>query len=162
MIHDFQLKATRLRPYIQWFVLSPVQWAAYEPVVALEWEMVPFQEDSLGEIPEGLKGVYTFVVRPSIANHDNCAYLLYVGRTIRQDFKERFRQYLREQSTSKPKRPHITDMLIKWNGYLCFCYAEIEDNEAIVQTEERLQKAYIPPLCRGFPTEIRNAMKVLI
>ena len=161
MVHDFEIQAMEFGSFKHWFILSPTQWVGYEPLVELEWNEVPFADGNENVIPPGEKGVYTFVLCPSIANHNKISYLLYVGMTINQDFKTRFKQYLRDRDTSKPRRKHITVMLTKWDGYLQFCYAKIDDTTKIFETEQRLQAAYIPPFIRTYPSQIRGAMQVL-
>lgn len=161
MPFDFQRQADELRPHEKRFILSPQQWAQYQPITDLVWQIVRFGTDQANSVPGNTRGVYTFVVQPGIANHNWCSYLLYVGKTTEQTFRKRFRQYLRERRDPKTKRPHITDMLTRWDGYLWFCYAEMTDKAAIVQTEDSLQKAYLPPFNKEFPAEIRDALKVL-
>jgi hypothetical protein len=161
MIHDFQLQASELREFQRTFIISPIQWAGYVPVVVTDWNLVHFEAGKVDDVPNGACGVYTFLVQPRIANHDHCSYLLYVGRTTEQDFRERFRQYLGEKASKKPRRPHITDMLNRWDGYLWFCYAQIQNPNDTKQTEKRLQVAFIPPFNREFPADIRAAVSVL-
>ena len=158
MIYDFQRKADELRPYRVPFVLSPGQWSEYDSPTDLRWRTVRFDPGETNNVPEGPKGVYTFIVKPGIANHDNCSYLLYVGMTEDQDFRARFKQYIREK---KRGRPHIIDMLNRWEGYLWFCYAEIDSDDIIQQTEDELLIAYLPPFNKSYPGRIRDAMKVL-
>ena len=52
-----------------------------------------FNDSSTPLVPDNLIGVYSFVVEPGIANHD-LGYLLYIGKTDKQDFRARFKQYL--------------------------------------------------------------------
>ena len=45
-------------------------------------------------------------------------------------------------------------MLRKYEGYLWFCYAKIDDVDIIISVEGALQDAYIPPVNRQFRGEI--------
>lgn len=161
MVHDILLQASELREYRRSFIISPIQWAGYAPVVELTWNLVKFGPTHVTDVPDTSSGVYTFVVQPGIVDHPHCSYLLYVGRTTNQNFKERYQDYLVEKTNPKIRRPHITEMLNKWDGYLWFCYAEIENHDNTIQTEELLQSAYVPPFNKRFPADIRAALGVL-
>lgn len=140
------------------FVLSPDQWRGCQLPVPLNWTVVPFTTTNAGTVPDNCAGVYSFVVKPGIANHPECAYLLYVGMVETQDFRARYRQYLREKAKgSHSRRPHVTDMLLKWDGFLSFCYAPIVATHVIESVENALLAAYLPPANRDFPASISHA-----
>ncbi|MCX7860152.1 MAG: hypothetical protein N2385_08680, partial [Chloroflexus sp.] len=101
-----------LRNYhVNRLILSPKQWSQYCVDIDLNWEIVKFDKKNKNLIPNNQSGVYTFVIKPNIANHPECAYLMYVGKTERQTFRDRFMQYFRER---KKGRPRIKAMLALW------------------------------------------------
>ena len=147
--------------HVKRMVLSPFHWAACKLPVDLTWKAVRFTRANTKNIPQA-QGVYTFLVQPGIANHPCCSYLLYVGKTEEQSFKQRYQQYLREQRAGdESKRPHVTDMLDKWNGFLWFYFARIEQADQIGNVENTLLAAYLPPSNKTFPGKVGRALKVL-
>lgn len=143
-------------------VLSPRQWKSCNIPLKLTWRAVKFEYANGSAIPDKAKGVYTFVVKPGIANHPSCSYLMYVGRAEKQMLHSRFSQYLSEQAKGEEsRRPHVTEMLLKWEGFLWFYYAKISDKTKIRRAEDELLTAYLPPSNRTFPTRIRRAVKKL-
>jgi len=147
--------------HVKRMVLSPYQWAACSLPVDLSWKAVKFTRRNTTTIPEA-KGVYTFIVQPGIANHPCCSYLLYVGETESQTFRRRYRQYLRERRAGdQSRRPHVTDMLEKWDGFLWFCFATIEKHSLIGDVENALLTAYLPPSNKTFPAKVGHALRKL-
>jgi hypothetical protein len=148
-----QLRIHEVRP----IVLLPRRWDNFPNRVPLNWRIVKFDENELGNIPDDQRGVYTFVVIPGIANHISCSYLFYVGKTERT-FRARYQDYLRGQRTGKIEK-HKYRMLLQWRNHLWFCYAAIEDVDLIKQVEDDLIEAYIPPFNKQYPTKfLRDAM----
>ena len=139
-------------------ILSPTQWEAYQIDIELSWNPVRFDAMHLNSIPADQKGVYSFIVQPSIAQHPLCAYLLYVGKVEKQVFRERYKQYLKEQQKDyrNARRVHVTRMLQKWKNHLWFCYAPVDDDQLIGQIEDALLAAYLPSHNREFPASIRK------
>jgi hypothetical protein len=150
-----------LRDYkMERMILSPSHWAAFTCPIALQWKPVPFAPDRTAEIPKNARGVYSFVVQPGIANHPHCSYLLYVGKVEEQGFRARYSQYLGERLKGQnTRRVHVSRMLRKWDGYLWFCYAEINDQSLITQVEDALLAAYLPSHNRTFPSQVRYEHK---
>ena len=143
-------------------VLSPPHWRGFNWAQSIEWRAVPFGTANLEDVPKDQRGVYSFVVKPGIAAHPECAYLLYVGMVKDQCFRDRFRQYLREREAGDlSRRIHVTQMLLKWDSFLWFCYAPIADEAAIVPAEDALLAAYLPPCNKDFPANVRNELKKL-
>ena len=78
--YDLDLSISkRFREYTVKFVLDPIQWGSLVLPCALNWNIVRFIRASVALIPDDQVGVYTFVIKPDIANHANCGYLMYVG-----------------------------------------------------------------------------------
>lgn len=147
--------------HVKHMVLSPFQWAACRLPISLTWEAVKFKRNNMHMIPE-THGVYTFLVQPGIANHPCCSYLVYVGETEKQNFRRRYQQYLSEKRAGdESTRPHVTDMLKKWDGFLWFCYARIEREDLIGDVEDALLTAYLPPTNKKFPAKVGRALKRL-
>ena len=147
--------------HVKRMVLSPYQWAACQLALDLDWEAVKFTPRNMRRVPK-TRGVYTFLVQPGIANHPSCSYLLYLGETQDQDFRKRYQQYLREKRNSdKSARPHVADMLQKWDGFLWFCYARIDQDNIIEDIENTLLTAYLPPTNKDFPANVSRALRRL-
>lgn len=140
-------------------VLSPPQWQLCKLPVSLAWRAVRFQRANVNRVPNNAKGIYTFVVKPGIANHPSCAYLMYVGKAEKQMLRGRFSQYFAEKDEGEAsRRPHVTEMLLKWDKFLWFYYAEISDATKIKRVEDELLTAYLPPSNRTFPSTVRRAV----
>jgi len=147
---------------LQNMILFPRAWAGFRSPVKLQWEQVPFSPTRAREVPNNECGVYSFVVQPGIANHPACSYLLYVGKTER-NFRKRYQEYLADlRAGMTSRRPHIAGMLTKWSGYLWFCYAPIRDEGKIVETEDALIEAYLPPTNVEMEGKLRKKMAFLL
>ena len=146
---------------VQNMILFPRAWGGFTSPVALQWKKVPFSQSRARDVPNNQKGVYSFVVQPGIADHPACSYLLYVGKTGR-NFRVRYQEYLLNlKEGMKSRRPHISGMLTKWDGFLWFCYAPIQDSSKIVATEDALLSAYLPPTNVEMPGKLRRRMAFL-
>ena len=141
-------------------ILSPNHWASFTCPVTLRWEPIKFGAEHTDDVPNNLKGVYSFVVRPGIADHPQCSYLLYIGKVEDQAFRTRYKQYLKEkQMGNNARRVHVSRMLQKWEGYLWFYYASIDDDAIIGAVEDALLAAYLPSHNRTFPSHVRYGHK---
>ena len=151
--------AQLLRSQTRQFTLSPELWNNLNLHCNLNWTRVKFEEPLTNQIPNSSMGVYAFVLEPGIANL-RLAYLLYVGKTTR-NFRVRFREYLRHQQETKPKRLDIKRMLTTWPDHLWFYYAPITNRSIIKCAENNLIEAFKPPNCLTYPARIRNSFKIL-
>lgn len=153
-----------LTPYrLDRMVLSPHQWRTYQLRTPLQWEKIRFTPANAQHVPQR-RGVYSFVIQPGIANHPCCSHLMYIGQTEAQNFRTRYRQYLREQRIAldaNPRRYHVTQLLRNWRGYLWFIYAPVNGTNRITRVENALLSAYLPPANRAFPATIRPAVHLL-
>ncbi len=139
-------------------VLAPEHWSNYSSSVKLEWCGEKFENARANHIPKE-NGVYTFVVKPGIAGHPSCSYLLYVGKAEKQALAIRFKQYLTErQKGDDSRRPHVVEMLKKWDGFLWFYYATIKKQSEITEVENQLLAAFLPPSNRTFPCSVRRSI----
>lgn len=152
-----------LKDYRLWrMVLSPTQWQSCKVPVKLAWRAVKFHRGNTNRVPNDARGVYTFVVKPGIADHPSCSYLMYVGKAQKQMLRDRFCQYFVEKAKGeKSRRPHVTEMLWKWEGFLWFYYAEISNTTKIKGVEDELLAAYLPPSNRTLPSRVRRAVAKL-
>ena len=136
------------------FSLWPRQWAAYNLPDRFNWEMHPFQQDQIENIPSE-PGIYSFVIQPGIASYPECSYLMYVGRTERT-LRERFMEYFRERRNVERGRPKILRLLNQYQGYLHFCYSTIQQKERLEEIEDAIIAAFLPPCNDKFPSGIRR------
>ncbi len=143
-------------------VLAPTCWRTCRLPVRLRWRPVRFHEGNVERVPDDQGGVYSFVVKPGIADHSGVGYLLYVGKAERQPFRTRFKQYLAEKREGDDaRRWHVTDMLRKWEGYLWFYYASISKRKKITTIENSLLASFLPPCNHEFPSTVKTVVKRL-
>lgn len=142
------------------FYLWPKLWFEYAPKYALSfnWQVYSLRLDQVGQIPEK-PGVYTLIIQPGIALHPHCSYLAYVGMTDRT-LRERFKEYLNEKKRITG-RPKLLRLLNKYDKYVYFCCAEINDHSLITQIEDDLIGAWVPPFNDKYPARIRKLIKGL-
>jgi len=156
--YDLDLKMMlQFRQHTVEFILDPNQWGSLSLPITLNWNTIPFGEPHLLAIPDDESGVYSFIIKPGIANHSECAHLMYIGKAKSQSFRDRYRQYLQDQRTQMG-RPLIVHMLKTWPEHLCFCYATIKQTSYIDDIEDCLIRAFIPPINTSYPADIRRSM----
>ena len=144
-----------------YFLLSPKQWKTFNlDLTKYKWHEFRFEKKTKGSIPES-KGVYTFLIKPNIAEHPSCSYLMYVGRTTDQNLRIRYGQYMDELEGKRKSRPKIEYMLRKYKEYLFFACIPLDDKLSPESLEEKLLTAYIPPVndADALPAEARRIMK---
>lgn len=141
------------------FTLSPQLWNDLTLPQSLSWSKVKFDSTTASQVPNDLMGVYSFVLEPNIADL-KLAYLLYIGMT-RQNFRSRFRKYLRHQVEEHTKRPRVQNMLRTWPDHLSFYFAPIDDLNIIKSIEDELIIAFKPPVPRSYPARIRRRFNLL-
>jgi hypothetical protein len=154
---DIKSMAVHLREHAERVVLSPDLWDACKLSVSLNWTVIKYDKSEKDKLPDKA-GVYTFVVKPGIVNHPECAYILYVGKTDRQTLKRRFLQYFSEEIKDSG-RVHIRIMLDRWKGHLWYCFAPIDDVSVIDDVEDALRNAFVPPMNKEFKGIIGAARK---
>ena len=141
------------------FTLSPKFWDELSLQRTLTWHRVKFDADLVDSVPDDLFGVYSFVVEPGVANH-KLSYLLYIGMTRDQNFRARYKQYLRHRDAEDTSWIHVKYMLREWYDQLIFYYAPLEDPDIVKDTEDRLLEAFLPPIPRAFPATVRRAVSL--
>lgn len=152
VLADMKMHAPRI-------ILSPKRWATWKSTISLEWSMVPFKKSEKTNVPEDKSGVYTFVIKPTVADHPANAYLLYVGKTEKQSLRTRFNDYFSEAKKPKGRAP-IKGMLRHWIPYLWFCFAPVDKVEDIFEIEELLIGAFVPPANQEYPGVLGVAEKM--
>lgn len=130
------------------FLLWERQFRSYGLDLELNWRSIRALRDNASALPQS-QGVYAFVVKPSVANLHWAGYILYVGKTEDQTFRERFPQYFAEQKREKP-RLWVRRMFKFWPNCLYYYFAETAANDAD-RAEEELLKALVPPNNERFP-----------
>ena len=153
-VNNFISEYSVLSSYKRDFFLVPQQWAAYNLPDSFKWEIHPFQLDQVENIPSK-PGIYSFVIQPKIASHPYCAYLMYIGKTERT-LQQRFREYFSEQQDAEKGRPKLLILLNLYQEYLHFCCAPIVETERIMEIENALINAFLPPFNDRYPAAIRR------
>ena len=143
------------------FLLYPIYWKNQlsHILLNLNWHQIKFNKDNIDLVPE-LKGVYCFVVKPEIPNFFETSYLFYVGETTRT-LKIRFKEYVNDQKGKRKPRSKVFEMLKLYKDYLHFYYAEIDNEDDINKTEEKLINTFVPFINTKIPKarlslELRN------
>ena len=155
-VADIIALTDQVKAYSYTFALWPQMWEAYNLSVPFNWEIHPFQQNHVENIPRE-PGIYSFVIQPGIASHPYCSYLMYIGKT-ELNLRQRFRDYLHEQNNPNG-RPKILRLLNKYQGYLHFFCSTIAETERIGEIEDALITAFIPPCNDQFPATIRPIVK---
>ena len=131
--------------------LWPAQWESFDQQPQLTWQSVDLDNKSKPTVPIA-PGVYSLLVQPGIANHGQCSYLMYVGRST--NLRQRFADYL---TTEKSKRPKIVRLLHRCEGYIKFCYSKV--SEAMLEdVEEQLYTAFVPPCNSKFSGKLSSVV----
>jgi hypothetical protein len=157
--HDLLRASDKLKGFTKPFVLSPKNWKRLALPVTLNWKTIAFSKGNIAKLPEEA-GVYTFVVKPNIAGHPECSYLMYVGETKDQTLRKRFSQYVQEQKQTEKSRPFVWEMLNRWSKHLVFCYATVADTSLIRKIEDGLIEAFLPPVNSELPAAIRKPVRL--
>lgn len=141
-----------IREHVWNFLLFPDHWT--DPLstipINLTWNEVPFEAAQLNNVPANQKGIYCFVVKPSISQLFETRYLFYIGKTTRS-FRERYTEYLRDAAGKGKPRPKVFTMLKLWDGYLHFYYAPIPNNSDISICEEKYLNSLVPKVNTDIP-----------
>ncbi|MEQ5790626.1 hypothetical protein J4E06_06165 [Muricauda sp. NFXS6] len=117
--------------------------------------------DQIGELPNDSGGLYLFCIRcqviPGITN-----YPVYVGRaqlSEGQNLRKRCREYFTKWARNN-ERPLITKMINYWGNELYLSFMEVEENEDIIDFENKLIKSLLLPFNNDIPDkEIRQSVK---
>ena len=146
-----------LKAHIWHFTMWPRRWESYNLPDQFNWEIHPFQQDQIDNIPNQ-PGIYSFVIQPRIASHSHCSYLMYIGKTVGQTLQQRFKDYFREKD-NQVGRPLILDLLYDYQDYVHFCHSVIGEKDRIGEIENALIRALLPPCNDQFPAGVRRTSK---
>ncbi|MCD4746143.1 MAG: GIY-YIG nuclease family protein [Bacteroidales bacterium] len=126
------------------FLLYPKYWEEQINHISLNlhWGHIKFNEDNVDLAPDK-KGIYCFIVKPDIPFFFKTSYLFYVGETTRT-LKIRFKEYINDQKGKRKPRSKVFEMLKLYKDYLHFYYAEIDNENDIHKTEEKLINTFVP------------------
>jgi hypothetical protein len=160
MAYDVVKRADDLAAYLQWFCLSPKQWAACNIVPCGQWQSVRFQRNQRQNVPQ-VRGLYAFVLRPTVPAIFELGYLLYFGQTGHGNARtlyDRFDDYF--QPTKIRKRARIARMMDKWQDHLMFYFVDLTNVQDLKTLETAFNDAMIPPFVSGdFSPAIREAVR---
>jgi hypothetical protein len=148
---DFGKKGT-LKLHIRKFLLYPPQWSdrANQLPRRLKWRCCKFVRRNQRLMPKS-KGIYCFVVKPTLRHFFSTMYLFYSGKTCRTLYT-RYGEYLKEQENKRKARPKVLEMLTLYKGHLYFYYAAITASDTeIAQCEESLLNAFVPHINTDIP-----------
>lgn len=125
----------------------PRQWSSCTHL--FDWSTVALNQEFRDDVPTSA-GIYSLVVRPGIAGHPDCSYLMYVGQT--KDLRKRFGTYL---TSERRKRQKIIRLLEIYTGYITFYYTSVS-LEALDRVEEQLINAFVPPCNSNFKGTLKG------
>lgn len=163
LVDDEDAMVDAAKIHFQRLLLWPKQWTTFLNLQRskkwdfFDWKIFKFNNDQINMIPQH-KGIYSFIIKPEIALHPACSYIMYIGKSERS-LKDRFKEYLREKTDPKA-RPKIKDLLKKYDDYLYFCCTEIPADK-INEIETKLISAYMPPCNRVYEASIRRVVNAL-
>ena len=136
------------------FTLWPQQWATYPE--SHQWQLTKLDISKRDGIPDS-PGIYTLLVKPDVADHPVCSYMMYVGQTV--SLRRRFGEYLNKER--KPDgRPKIFTFLDMYPNNVWFCFTLVQSS-SLDSVESGLRDAYVPPLNENFAGELSPIVSVL-
>ncbi len=144
-IEQFKANVKEMKFHRYDFILWPKLWHNFnlKNKKKFKWQIFPFHKNYINKIPTSA-GLYTFVIKPNIANHAS-GYVMYVGKTIKQTLQKRFQQYFYEMQNIK-KRSKLIILLNSYNEKnLFFNCVDFKNKSKISKMEEDLFNAFLPP-----------------
>lgn len=148
---DFFTKKAEIKLHIRKFLLYPKFWedSSNHFMNKLNWKRKKFLHSNKSKIPIQ-KGIYCFVLKPTVPNFFETRYLLYHGQTSRT-LRKRFEEYLDDQKGKGKPRPKVFEMLNLYKNYLYFYFAEITSSTLIDEAEEKFLNTFIPQINTSIP-----------
>jgi hypothetical protein len=164
IFHQFSRHASPLAYYrMDRMFLSPKHWKTCRLPLRLRWTPVKFDAQNASAVPSDKHGVYSFVVKPNIADHTDVAYLIYVGKVRKQSFRARYTQYIAHfRKGEKSNWFHVATFLHKWQGYLWFYWAPVPARNKIDSTERMLISSFLPPGNHKFEGKVKKEIKLVL
>ena len=149
---DLIINADELKANIIKFTLCSRQWKTYNN--NHEWTDEKLEKSKIEEIPDKA-GVYSLIIKPGIAAHPACAYVIYVGQT--NNLRRRFREYLGKERRLDG-RPKVFYFLNKYDQNICFCYTLV-DVPSLNAVEKGITNAYVPPANEEFEGAMNSIVR---
>lgn len=144
-VYDLIAEQDEAKAHEYTFCLWPRLWQQYakDYGYTFNWQERKFLTSEADNVPDE-PGLYTFVIKPSVANHPSNSYLMYVGKTKRT-LRQRFKEYLKEMQRESG-RPKIVRLLNKYSANMVFCFSSLQENATtLAEMEKALLSALIPP-----------------
>ena len=161
-VNDLITEQDEAKAYEYTFILWPKHWEEYTKNFGhnFVWRERKFLTSEVANIPKK-PGLYTFTVKPSIADHPSNSYVMYIGKTSRT-LRKRFSEYLYEMRR-ETGRPKILRVLNKYPRNVFFCYTVLEVNDAeLKEKEEALMLGWLPPAnWPRLPSKVRRIVEAL-
>ena len=154
-LHDFDQQVDAMKAHT-WnrIVMWPQLWSEFKTPSnhVWNWDSVPFQRNCSEAVPNDQYGVYTFAIAPRVAQHPLLYLVTYVGKAERMTLQARFLSYFNEKKNLK--RPHISQFLRRYDGFITFSFCPVADVSTISEIEDELLNGLIPRLCRQYPAKV--------
>lgn len=151
--HDLLEEQNQLVAHRYDFYLWPKKWAAFNNTSFVNpWQTVRMDPADAKKIPT-TPGIYTLVIQPGLVAHPSCSYVMYVGKTAKQNLRTRFRQYLKPK-----KRPKIVRLITLYQSSMVFCFCSIDDVNLVGKAEEDLIAALLPPCNDQMPASVSKVV----
>ena len=161
-VNDLIAEQDEAKSFEYRFILWPKSWKEYINNFGhhFVWRERKFLASEVTNIPRK-PGLYTFVVKPAIANHPSSSYVMYIGKTSRT-LRKRFSEYLHEMNR-ETGRPKIVRVLNKYPDNVYFCYTVLEKNDNEIRNkEEALIVGWLPPgNWPKLPARVRRIVEAL-
>ena len=147
---DFKKKGEYVL-HLKKFFLFPDFWKEPSKILTepTGWKKYKFTKRNRRQIPRE-KGIYCFVVKPSVNNFFDTNYLFYVGKTNRTLFT-RYKEYLDDQEGKGKPRNKVFEMLTQYSDYLYFYYTVIPNSVDVDSCEEKLLNTFVPRVNTSIP-----------
>lgn len=161
-VYDLITEQDEAKAHEYTFCLWPRLWKRYaeDYGYTFNWQERKFLTNEADNVPDK-PGLYTFVIKPSIANHPSNSYLIYVGKTKRT-LRQRFKEYL-EEMQRESGRPMIVNLLNKYSDNMAFCFSSLKVSAATLAEMETALIGTLIPLCNKeqFPAKVRKIVEAL-
>lgn len=141
--------------------LYPPFFGRTDDLPKLDWTRVNFCPEEKMNIPKE-KGVYAFVLEFRHEFLMNNSYVLYVGKAgdikTKNTLYSRYQDYLRNQRNAD--RVRISDMLVRYDGFLSYYFSPVPDGISTGDVEKILLDILIPPYNVGdFSADLKALLK---
>jgi hypothetical protein len=136
--------------------LSAPSWASFDPAISLARQAHEFAPAAAAAVPTS-RGVYAFMVNLNIAGNLTARYVMYVGKAEDRGLRRRFREYLKEAASDRP-RPKLGRLFYLWQGQITFHCASTGPLSP-KDVEDKLLAALVPPMNDELPATVRASVR---